>query len=95
MCFPTLPWRGAPRRRIVAELVAKALRVVGIACVAGIALSFAFAGLLAGMLYGVSSADPLTLVAVVVLVTAVGVVAAFLPALRAARVDPMVVLREE
>jgi ABC-type antimicrobial peptide transport system permease subunit len=47
------------------------------------------------MLYGVSSADPLTLVAVVVLVTAVGVVAAFLPALRAARVDPMVVLREE
>jgi putative ABC transport system permease protein len=86
---------GAPRRRIVAELVAKALRVVGIACVAGIALSFAFGGLLAGMLYGVSSADPLTLVAVVVLVTAVGVVAAFLPALRAARVDPMVVLREE
>lgn len=86
---------GAPRRRIVAELVGKALRVVAIACIAGLALSFALSQLLAGMLYGVSSADPLALGAVVALVTAVGVVAALVPALRAAHVDPMTVLRED
>jgi putative ABC transport system permease protein len=50
---------------------------------------------LAGMLYGVSSADPVALGAVIVLVTGVGTVAALVPALRAGRVDPMNVLREE
>lgn len=86
---------GARRGRIVIELVSTALRVIGIGCAAGLVLSFALSRLLAGLLYGVSSTDPLTLAAVVTLVTAVGLVAALLPALRAARVDPMTVLREE
>jgi ABC-type lipoprotein release transport system permease subunit len=47
------------------------------------------------MLYGVSPSDPLTLAGVIGLVTVVAVVAALLPAMRAARVDPMQVLREE
>ena len=51
--------------------------------------------LLAGMLYGVSGTDAFTLGAVVVLVMAVGTFAALVPALRAARADPMNVLREE
>ena len=51
--------------------------------------------LLAGMLYGVSRVDPLSLGAVIALVATVGTVAALVPALRAARVDPMNVLREE
>jgi predicted lysophospholipase L1 biosynthesis ABC-type transport system permease subunit len=86
---------GALQGRIVAEFLGTALRVVGIACLAGLALSLALSRLLAGLLYGVSSTDPLTLGAVVALVTAVGAMAALLPALRAARVDPMTVLREE
>jgi ABC-type antimicrobial peptide transport system permease subunit len=86
---------GALQGRIVAEFLGTALRVIAIACVAGLVLSFALSRLLAGLLYGVSSTDPLTLAAVVALVTAVGALAALLPALRAARVDPMTVLREE
>ena len=86
---------GARESDIVAQFVTKALRVVAIACAVGLALSFASARLLSGMLYGVSPWDPLTLAGVVGLVTVVAVVAALLPALRAARGDPMHVLREE
>jgi predicted permease len=86
---------GAQQREIVSAFVVKALQVVAMACVAGVALSLAFSRLLAGMLYGVSSTDPIALGAAVALVTSVGAVAALVPALRAARVDPMHVLREE
>ena len=47
------------------------------------------------MLFGVSPFDAVTLGGVVALVTSVAVVAALVPALRAARVDPMTVLRDE
>jgi putative ABC transport system permease protein len=86
---------GALARNIVSQFLLKALRVIAIACVAGLALSFAFARALTGMLYGVSPSDPATLSGVVIIVMAVGVLAALLPAVRAARVDPMQVLREE
>jgi putative ABC transport system permease protein len=86
---------GAQRRQIVVGFLAKALQVVGVACVAGVGLSLALSELLAGMLYGVSRVDPFSLAAVIALVTGVGGVAASVPALRAARVDPMNVLREE
>ena len=86
---------GAQQRQIVAGFLAKALRVVVVACVAGVALSLALSELLAGMLYGVSRVDPLSLGAVIALVATVATVAALVPALRAARVDPMNVLREE
>jgi ABC-type antimicrobial peptide transport system permease subunit len=86
---------GAQQRQIVAGFLAKALRVVVVACVAGVVLSLALSQLLAGMLYGVSRVDPLSLGAVIALVATVATVAALVPALRAARVDPMNVLREE
>jgi putative ABC transport system permease protein len=54
-----------------------------------------FARLLAGMLYGVSASDPAVLGAIVILVFAVSLVASLLPAIRAARVEPMQVLREQ
>jgi putative ABC transport system permease protein len=50
---------------------------------------------LQGMLFGVSATDPVTLSAVVGVVLGVGVSAAFLPALRASRIDPIRTLREE
>jgi predicted permease len=86
---------GALSSTIVVQFVTQALRVVGVACVAGLLLSLGFARALSGLLYGVSPFDPLTLAGVVVLVVGVATVAAFLPSLRASRIDPMEALREE
>jgi putative ABC transport system permease protein len=86
---------GALRRQIVGTFVGQGLRVVVIAAVCGVALSLASGRLLAGMLFGVSPSDPATLAGVVGLVLAVAALAVLVPALRAARVEPMQVLREE
>ena len=85
---------GAARRGIVRYFLLQAMRVVLLACAGGLALSLAFARLLAGMLYGVSASDPLTLSTVVAIVVAVAALAALVPATRAARLEPMQVLRE-
>ena len=86
---------GALTGDIVSQFLARTLGVVGVASLIGVALSFLFTRALEGALYGVSASDPITLVSVVVIVCAVATIAALLPALRAARVDPMQALREE
>jgi len=86
---------GALQGHIVGQFLSKALRVVAVACAAGLALSFASARALQGMLFGVSATDPVTLFAVVSTVLVVGALATLLPALRASRIDPMRTLREE
>jgi putative ABC transport system permease protein len=86
---------GALRGNIVGQFLGKALRVVGIACIAGLALAFAFTRTLSSMLFGVSPSDPVTLSAVIAVVVGAAVLAAILPAARAARTDPMQALREE
>jgi putative ABC transport system permease protein len=86
---------GALSSTIVAQFVTQALRVVGVACAVGLVLSLAFGRALSGLLFGVSPFDPLTLAGVVVLVVGVAALAAFLPSLRASRIDPMEALREE
>ncbi len=86
---------GALRTQIVGQFLAQGLRVSVAGCIAGIALAAAFTRLLAGMLFGVSAWDAATLTAVVILVLAVSVIASLLPAIRAARLEPMQVLRDE
>jgi putative ABC transport system permease protein len=86
---------GALSRAIVAQFLLKVLRVVGIACAAGLVLSYVLARTLSGMLYGVAPSDPVTLTAVVALVAVVACISALLPAIRATRTDPMLVLRDE
>jgi ABC-type antimicrobial peptide transport system permease subunit len=86
---------GALSSNIVSQFLLKALRVVGLACVVGLGLSFASTRLLSGMLYGVSPTDPATLSAVVAIVAAVAAFAALLPAMRASRIAPMQALRED
>ena len=68
-----------------------ALTLVGITL--GIAASIAVTRVVAAMLFGVSATDPITYAAVSLVLGAVALVASYLPALRAARVDPIVVLR--
>ncbi len=62
---------------------------------AGLLASFALTRFMAGMLYGVSAADPLTYGTVALLLGAVTLFACYLPARRAARVDPVIALRNE
>jgi hypothetical protein len=86
---------GALRSQIITHFLFRAIGLSMIACAAGIGLAVAFARLLAGMLYGVSAGDAATLISVVTLILAVAGVASLLPALRAAHVEPMQVLRDE
>jgi ABC-type lipoprotein release transport system permease subunit len=64
-------------------------------CAAGLMLALAFARLLSGMLYGVPSSDKGTLGAVIAVVLGVATLASLIPSVRAARVEPMQVLRDE
>jgi putative ABC transport system permease protein len=86
---------GASRNRIVIQVASKALGVVLLSCVVGLALSLLSARALKSMLFGVSATDPWTLSAAAVLMIAVAMFAVLLPALRASRIDPMQTLREE
>jgi putative ABC transport system permease protein len=69
------------------------LAVVGTAL--GVATALGLTRLMASLLYGVSPTDPLTFAAVAILIMAVALLACYIPAQRAMRVDPMVALRHE
>jgi ABC-type antimicrobial peptide transport system permease subunit len=86
---------GALRAQIVRQFLAQGMRVSLLGCVAGLALAAAFTRVLAGMLFGVSPSDAITITGVIVLVIVVSIAASLLPAARAARVEPMQVLRDE
>jgi putative ABC transport system permease protein len=86
---------GALRQQIALRFLFQGLRVSIVGCVIGLALAAASVRLLSGMLYGVSSLDPATFASVVVLVLVLAALATSVPATRAARTDPMRVLREE
>jgi ABC-type antimicrobial peptide transport system permease subunit len=62
---------------------------------AGIVIALGVSRLLTKFLYGVSASDPLTYVAVSVMLTCVAVLSSYIPARRAARVDPIAALRYE
>ena len=86
---------GARRSAIVGLVLGRGAVVIAIALGAGMAAAFAAARLLRSQLYGVGAADPLTFIAVPLLLAAVALLATWLPARRAARVDPMIALRTE
>ncbi|HUI42154.1 MAG TPA: ABC transporter permease [Terriglobia bacterium] len=86
---------GALRRQVLRQFLLEGLGVAALGCMGGLLLAAAFARLLSGMLYGVSPSDAITLTGVVALMLSVAALASVIPALRAARVEPMQVLREE
>jgi putative ABC transport system permease protein len=85
---------GALRADIVRQFLGQGLRVVGLACAGGVGLALALRRVVAGLLYGVSATDAPTLLGVVAMVAVVAALASLVPAVRAARLDPMRVLRE-
>ena len=86
---------GALQREVATSFVRQALKVSIVGCLAGLSLAAALGRAIAGMLYGVSPLDFVTFSAVLLLVLGAAVLASVWPAVRAARVDPMDVLRIE
>jgi predicted permease len=86
---------GATRRDLFGLVLKMSLRLVLIGLGIGVALAIAATWTLSSFLYGVSSRDPLIFVGVSVLLVGVAILAGFVPARRAAHVDPMMALRAE
>jgi putative ABC transport system permease protein len=86
---------GAARKDVLFLMVAFGLRHAFCGVVLGIAAAFALTRLMSSLLFGVSPADPTTFVGAALLLGAVACIAGYVPARRAAKVDPMVALRYE
>ena len=86
---------GATTRNVLSMVVSEGLRMTVIGLAAGLTGAFLLTRVMASLLFEVSATDPLTFVFVAVGLTAVGLLACFVPARRAAKVDPMVALRYE
>jgi len=85
---------GAQRRDVLQLVMLQGLRLAGIGTAVGIVGALAATQLLRGLLFGITATDPLTFIVVPLLLLAVALLACWLPARRAARVDPMEALRE-
>jgi putative ABC transport system permease protein len=86
---------GAARRSVVRMVLMEVLWLAGISIAVALPASLLLTSAVRSQLFGISSSDPLTLVAVTALVAAVAVASALLPARRAAKTEPMVALRYE
>jgi len=86
---------GAERKNVLLMVLGSGLRLVSLGVILGIGASLGVARLIASQLWGVSARDPFTLAFVAVALLGIGSAACWLPARRAARVDPMKALRYE
>lgn len=86
---------GAQRLDILRLVVGRGLVLIAVGVAVGLAGSFGVARLLSNLLFGISSTDPVTFVGVPVLLGSMALVASYIPALRATRIDPMRALRQD
>jgi predicted permease len=85
---------GAQKGDVVRMIAVEGLRVILIGAAVGLVGALALARVLASLLFGVTAVDPLTFIGVAALVIAAGLAACYVPARRAAQIDPITALRE-
>jgi ABC-type antimicrobial peptide transport system permease subunit len=85
---------GAESLKILQLVAQQGFKLIGIGLVAGTVVALVCARFIEGMLYGVTAADPISLLIAVVVLCLAGGVACLLPALRAIRINPVTVLGE-
>jgi putative ABC transport system permease protein len=86
---------GATSNSVVSLVLRNGLKLAGIGLAFGLLAALGLTQFLRGLLYGVSTFDPVSFAAVAAVLTSIGILACWLPARRAAKVDPMVALRHE
>ncbi len=86
---------GAEARNVLLMVLGQAGKMVMLGVAAGLLCALALTRLMSSMLFGVSPTDPLTLAGVAIVLTLVSLLACWIPARRATRVDPLIALRYE
>lgn len=86
---------GAEPRTILRHVLGQGARMVALGIALGVAAALGLARLIASLLFGVSAADPVTFFSAIAALLGVALLACYIPARRATRVDPMVALRHE
>jgi len=86
---------GAQRRNVICTVLRQGLTLTLLGCAAGMLLALVLTRVVSSLLYGVTPTDPATFIVTVLLLSTVALVSCWLPARRAARIDPMRALRYE
>ena len=86
---------GAPAQRVLKEVVGQGMALTGVGIALGLLGAWGVSRVLSSLLFGVSATDPLTFVSMALVLALVSLAASWLPARRAARIDPVEALRSE
>jgi len=86
---------GARRIDVLQMTVKQALKLVGVGMMIGLAAAILLTRVLASLLFGISATDPITFIGISVVLLAVAILASYVPALRATKVDPITALRAQ
>lgn len=84
---------GADRGRVQRMILGEGGVLLAAGLALGVAGAFFAGGVIRGLLFGVAPHDPVTFVGVAVMMAAIGIIACWIPALRAARIDPVITMR--